>query len=164
MPAILRLSVLLLSGGSLLSLAPGRVAAAQQVPVSVGQRVRVEWSEAQRRHRTAGTVLALQADSLALTEPAGLRTLSLARLERIDLRVPRSRPRGAAPGAGRGVGAGGGGGLAVAGASYAECPRHDDDMCGLAFVFLPPMGAAAGLVLGTIIGAASPGQRWHRIR
>jgi hypothetical protein len=164
MPRISPVSLLLFAAGSLMSLAPCRPALAQHVPVSAGQRVRVEWSEAERRHRAAGTVLELRGDSLALAEPAGARAFALSRLERIDVRVPRSRVRGAAVGAGWGTLAGLAAGLVLGAVSYSQCSGHDDDLCPLALVFAPPLGAGAGLVVGAVVGAASPGERWQRVR
>jgi hypothetical protein len=164
MLSIPTVSVLLFAASSLVSLAPCRAAPAQQIPVSAGQRVRLEWAEGQRRHRAVGTVLEARGDSLALTEPAGARALALADLERIDVRVPRSRALGAARGAGFGTFVGLAAGLVFGAASYAGCPRGDDDLCPLYLIFPPAIGAGAGLVAGAVIGAADPGQRWRRVR
>jgi hypothetical protein len=156
-------AVLLFAAGSLVSIAPSPAALAQQIPVSAGQRVRVEWEEGQRRHRAGGTVLELRGDSLALTEPAGARTFALARLDRIDLRVARSRPRGAARGAGLGALVGLAVGLAAGGAVLLDCGPADE-YCGLGFAFLSAAGLTTGTVVGAVAGAVSPGRRWQRVR
>ncbi|MFN2564001.1 MAG: hypothetical protein ABR499_03180 [Gemmatimonadaceae bacterium] len=128
-----------------------------------GAHARVQWMEATRRHRAVGTVLELRADSLALSaEPAGARMFALARLDRIDVLVARSRVRGAARGAGLGALAGFAVGLAVAAASYTGC--RGQEMCGIQFIAFPPLGALAGVTLGTAAGAASPGERWQGVR
>jgi hypothetical protein len=162
-PALPRL--VLLAAISALAPAPCDVAVAQRpAAVSVGHRVRVHWMESIRRRRAIGTVLELRADSLALAQPAGLRTFAVARLDRIDVRVPRSRVRAAFRGAGLGLLAGIAVGLAVGSyAATAGChPRND--MCGLALLGGPVLGAMAGIPLGAIVGAGSPGRRWQRVR
>ena len=154
-------SVLLLAAVSLSSLIPWPAALAQQGAVSVGQRVRVEWIEAARRYRAVGSVLEARSDSLALMEPAGRRMLAVSRLHRIDVSVPRSRPGGAARGAGIGALVGIAVGLATA---YEGCRRPYDEFCDLGLVVIPPLGAIAGLTLGAVVGAVSPGRRWQRVR
>jgi hypothetical protein len=154
----------LLAAVALVSAMPCALVPAQQVPISAGAHARVEWTEAQRRYRAVGTVLELRNDSLALMQLAGPRMFGLARLERIDVRVPRSRRRGAARGAGIGALAGIAVGVAVGGYGLTQCRGEYDDMCGLGMVVLPPLGAIAGLTLGAVIGGTSPGRRWQRVR
>jgi hypothetical protein len=157
-------SVLTLAAITVASLALCRPAPAQQTAVSVGQRVRVQWPEAQQRRRTVGTVLEVRGDSLALTSSGGERRFALARLERIDVRVRRSRARGAARGAGLGTLTGFGIGLVVGALRAAGCPRQPDDYCELAILVGPVVGVAVGLPLGVVIGTGSPGERWQRVR
>jgi hypothetical protein len=88
---------------------------------------------------------------------------ALARLDRIDVRVPRSRVRGAARGAALGALGGVLVGLAVGGYATTQC-RPGDDMCGLALIGGPMLGTMAGIPFGAIIGASSPGKRWRRVR
>jgi hypothetical protein len=72
-----------------LVLAPCDVALAQRpAAASAGQVVRVHWMESIRRRRAIGTVVEVRTDSLALAQPAGVRTFALARLDRIDVRAP----------------------------------------------------------------------------
>jgi hypothetical protein len=156
-------SVLLLVGASVLLVATRGSAPAQQVAVSAGQRVRVEWIDAQRRHRTVGTVLELAKDSVALIGATDVRRFALGSLARIDVSVPRSRARGAARGAGIGALVGLGLGLAAGGYGAIDC-RQVDGMCDLGLIVLPPFGGAAGLILGAVVGGASPGHRWQRVR
>jgi hypothetical protein len=154
-------TVLLILAGLFAMPAVGR--GQEHTGLTPGARARVQWTETTRRHRAVGSVLDLRADSLALTTgAAGVRTFALARLDRIDVRVPRSRMRGAARGAGLGALAGFAVGLAVAGASYSGC--RGQEMCGIQFIAFPPLGITAGFALGSVIGATSPGQRWQRVR
>ncbi|MFN2563924.1 MAG: hypothetical protein ABR499_02775 [Gemmatimonadaceae bacterium] len=154
-------TVLLILLGMLAAPAVGR--SQEGARLTPGARVRLQWMETTRRDRAVGRVLELRADSLALfAGPARVRAFALARLDRIDVRVPRSRVRGAARGAGLGALAGFAVGLAVATASYTGC--RGQEMCGIQFIAFPPLGATAGLTLGTVVGAAWPGQRWQRVR
>jgi hypothetical protein len=105
----------------------------------------------------------LRKDSLSLATPAAVRTFALTRLDRLEVRVRRSRARGAARGAGLGALAGFAMGLAAATVANAQC-RPGDDMCGLAFIGGPTLGVAAGLTLGAVVGAVHPGDRWQRVR
>src|SRR3712207_2674490 len=84
---------------------PAAVSQAQEdVRLAPGARVRVQWIDSMRMRGAVGTVRELRTNSLTLfVEPAGARTFALARLYRIDVRVPRSRARGAARGAGLGA-------------------------------------------------------------
>src|SRR5688572_5249091 len=76
---------------------------AQQAAIRVGEPVRVEWTDAQQRHRVAGTVLELPSDSLVLRQSADVWRFALAGLKHVEVRVPRSHARGAARGAGLGA-------------------------------------------------------------
>ena len=155
---------ILLAAIALLVLAPCEVAPAQRpAAISAGQRVRVHWMESIRRRRAVGTVVEVRTDSLALAQPAGVRTFALTRLDRIDVRVPRSRGRGAVRGAALGALTGFFVGLAVGGYGATHC-RPGDDMCGLAIIGGPVIGTMAGIPFGAIIGAGSPGRRWLRVR
>jgi hypothetical protein len=127
-----------------------------------GARVRVQWVETPTRQRRAsGTLLEFRADSLAFEEGAGVRRLALARVARIDVRVPRSRGRAAARGAWLGTVIGFGVGLVAGGIGAATC--EGSEYCGLWLVSGPLVGAMAGLPLGTLTGATNPGQRWQRV-
>ena len=95
----------------------------------------------------------------------GVRTFALTRLDRIDVRVPRSRGRAALRGAGLGLVGGLVAGSVVGAFGASRCARHVDDMCGLGWaVGGPVVGMTFGLPLGAIIGAGSPGRRWQRVR
>jgi hypothetical protein len=154
----------LLAAISLSSLIPWPMLHPQQSAVSVGQNVRVEWTESRRRHREVGTVLEIRSDSLALTQAAGARTFALAGLG-IEARVPRSRPRGAGRGAGRGALWGLGLGLAAGVTVVIQCDGNDPTgMCPLALASLPIAGLTAGTLVGTVVGAVFPGRRWQRVR
>jgi hypothetical protein len=160
-------SVLLLAAVLLSSLIPRPVVRGQQAAVSAGQRVRVEWSDASRRHRKIGRVLEVRGDSLALTEGAGVRTFAFAGLERVDVRMPRSRGEGAVRAAPIGGIVGLVAGIAVAVAFVrANCAEGED--CGLAYVVGPVYGgmggAACGGMIGAVAGALFPGRRWQRVR
>jgi hypothetical protein len=128
-----------------------------------GARVRVHWTETAQRHRAVGRVLELRTDALVLAQPAGPRTFALTRLDRIDVRVPRSRLHGALRGAELGTLAGLAAGLAVGALTSSQCPPTDD-MCGITLLVGPVLGFGAGLTLGTVIGAVFPGEEWQRIR
>jgi hypothetical protein len=119
--------------------------------------------ESIRRRRAIGTVVEVRTDSLALAQPAGVRTFTLARLDRIDVRVPRSRGRAAVRGAPLGALTGLFVGLAVGAYEASHC-RPGNDMCGLAIIGGPVIGTMAGIPFGAIIGAGSPGRRWQRVR
>jgi hypothetical protein len=157
---------ILLAAIALLVLAPGDVTLAQRpAAVSTGQRVRVHWMESIRRRRAIGTVVEVRSDSLVLAQPAGVRTLALARLDRIDIRVPRSRARAAVRGGGLGLLGGFVVGAAVGGYAATRCEPRADDMCSFGrAVGGPVWGMMFGLPFGAIIGAGSPGRRWQRVR
>jgi hypothetical protein len=130
--------------------------------IAQGTRVRIEWMGTTQRHRAVGTVHELRADSLVLADRAGVRTFALARLSRIDVRVPRSRGRGAARGAGLGALAGLAVGLAVGAYGATHC--RASDMCGYGWVVGSAIGGPiVGLALGAIVGAGAPGERWQRV-
>jgi hypothetical protein len=99
----------------------------------------------------------------ALTEPAGVRTFALERLDRIDLRVPRSRGGGAARGAAVGALAGLALGVAVAAAVIpANCAEGEN--CTFGYALLAIGAATYGAMIGAIVGTFSPGRRWRRVR
>jgi hypothetical protein len=154
---------LVLAAVSLSALIPCPAVLAQQAAVTAGQRVRVEWSDAQRRHRAVGTVLDVRGDSLDLTDAAGVRTLAVAGLERIDLRMPRSRSRGAARGAGVGAVVGLALGFAAGAAVIPSNCREGED-CTFGYAILASLGTSYGAMIGAIAGAFSPGRRWQRVR
>jgi hypothetical protein len=146
-----------------LSLVPCRELLAQQVVVRVGQPVRVAWIEARRQHRVVGTVLEVpNNDSLVVKAAADVWRFALAG-RRVEVRVPRSRQRGALRGAGIGALIGFAAGLAAGGLSILRC-AEGDEFCGLGLIFFPPVGVIAGIPVGAIVGGVHPGQRWHRVR
>ncbi len=145
-----------------LSLVPCCELLGQQVVARVGQPVRVEWIEARRRHRVVGIVLEVPNDSLVVKASADVWRFALAG-SRVDVRVPRSRQRGALRGAGIGALIGFTAGLAVGALSILRC-AEGDEFCGLGLIFFPPVGVIAGIPVGAIVGGVHPGQRWQRVR
>jgi hypothetical protein len=107
-------------------------------------------------------VLEVPNDSLVVKASADVWRFALVG-RRVDVRVPRSRQRGALRGAGIGALIGFTGGLAAGALAATQC-AEGDELCGLGLIFFPPLGVIAGIPLGAIVGGVHPGQRWQRVR
>jgi hypothetical protein len=140
---------------------PTTVYCQEAAPLTPGAHVRVQWIETSNRYRRdAGTLLELRADSLALAQREGERRIALARVMRIDVKVPRSRGRGSARGAA--IGAVVGLGLGVVGGAYNTSMCRGEEFCGVGMIVGPVVGVLAGLPLGIVFGWNSPGHRWRQ--
>ena len=151
-PAVL--SMLLLSIGPLEA----------QVP-DPGTPIRL-WSQTPHLRRQRFTIEQVRGDTLVLrrelTRPSqGVVFVPTDGIQRLEVRVPRSRGRGA----GHGAVMGGLTGLAlglvvgIAGAA-ADNTGGEGPGSALLLLFAPPVGFASGLLVGTVVGAVSPGERW----
>jgi hypothetical protein len=139
-----------------------RFARAQEL--SVGARVRVSAPEFNIENRT-GTITRLTADSLSV-DFGGRRprlTTSIDKVSRLEVPVGKARAAGFLYGASIGVMAGAVVGLGVGALAIRDCTSGDGPPCELIFLFTIPGGAAVGLIVGGIIGAANPRDRWEEV-
>lgn len=132
-------------------------AVAQGVSLPEGSTVRI-WSTSVRRAPV--TLERVSADTLIVRDRFGLERVPLSLVQRVDVKIPRSRGQGAVHGAGMGALVGAAAGALVFGYVMGSC-QPQDDLCGLA-VFAIPEGAVLGLPVGAIIGTMAPGRRWKR--
>jgi len=154
---------------AMLLLFTARVYAETEHELEVGVRLRIRTSGV-----TAEYVLeAIGADSLTVLgrNDSELRQLAFDQVQRIDMRVARSPGWGAIRGAAIGGAIG-----AVGGAIYAVSTWDDvdvdcgpfDETCsaaasGLRFVGSVGIFGMSGMLIGGVVGAMSPGERWQSV-
>ena len=143
--------------------------AAQEVPVSLGDRVRV-WTEVSEKGRPTGPrriaqITAYTTDSLVM-DPAGAEgplAIPLTSISRMDVSLgQRSRGTGALRGGSLGLIIGGVTGIALGFASGDDDSFLFNRWQDKAFILGVMLGTASTLV-GAIIGANRPGERWKRV-
>ena len=129
------------------------VAYAQTVPVP-GDLVRAKTAEG----TVIGTVAATRGDTLFVTTARPGSTVPIARVDMrsLEVRVRRSRGRGAVTGAL--VGAGVGGAVTLGYAAYTAGPESMGP--GFALVIGPLIVIPATTAVGAAVGALLPGRRW----
>jgi hypothetical protein len=133
-------------------------AALQRPRLQIGQRLRLT-AAAWGMDKAIVTLAGLSAESIAVTSRSRTVALPLGAVRRLEMsRGPRSR---ALAGAVNGVLTGALIGLGVGALSAGSC--EGEFLCGAGLVVLPPIGAAVGLVVGTIHGAFSRGDRWETV-
>jgi hypothetical protein len=130
--------------------------------IAPGDRVR--WRSG--RHWGTGTVLRVDADTLAVTEGDGLRALPVRSVDALS--VSRGRRVSATRGIGSALGGALVGGLAggLAGALVASAYECTDDLCGLGQalgqVVYASVGAGAGFTIGILWGLR-PADQWDQL-
>ena len=142
-------------------LAPGRMAAQELAGAAVGDSVRIEAPALGPGIR--GELVAMHGDTLYVRRYGAMLAVPMARVERVDVRRRLSPVaalgRGVAYGAPMGLAAGFLVGTTAHGGGNPDCA----DDCNQ----LPTVGAAAGLAVGTVLGAligvSSPMGRWVRV-
>ena len=137
-----------------------------------GDRVRVRTKDASASYTLQG----FHGDTLyVLTEAGGDPTrIAVREVEKIEVRVPRSKTAGALWGVAIGGVIGGAIGMGYAIATVdevedVECgPELGDEVCNTSIDVARVVGytfafGAPGMLLGGIIGASVPGERWQRV-
>jgi hypothetical protein len=136
-----------------------------------GDRVRVETADSRREY----TLSAIQPDTLYVTPRGGgvVSPIAMKEVEKLELRVPRSKGVGALWGALIGGGVGGAAGMLYAIATWdeadADCgPSPVDEFCDTSISAWRVMGytfafGMPAMLLGIVIGTSAPGEKWERI-
>jgi hypothetical protein len=146
-------------GALLLALGPAPLAAQRRI-AEIGDRVRVSWTSPPGA-TLQGELTSLRGDTLLVRRGLAVRAVPvpLSQVQRIEVRLPRSRLEGMGRGVVIGAPIGLAGGYLLGASAEAGVDECADD-CGL----LKTVGAAAGLVagsvLGALIGVTTPGGRW----
>lgn len=134
-----------------------------------GDRIRVQTKDSREEY----TLERFHPDTLFVLPRGdnGLSRIATGQVERVEVKVPRSPGSGALWGAVIGAAIGGGIGAIYAIATWdeveTECGQFDD-ICdntasGLRFIGSVTVFGLPGMLLGGIIGAAAPGERWQPI-
>ena len=130
------------------------------MPVDSGAHVRVTTTigrqvEGTLSARPGATLLIRRVDSTGAALPDTAITTS--DISTLDRKVAR---RYAARGFGIGAGVGAIAGLAAAADGCATATGESREMCGLGYIIGPPLFAAIGSVVGTVVGALTVGDSW----
>jgi hypothetical protein len=135
------------------------VAVAQTNLLSPGSRVRVTAPDYDLRGMT-GLVLRLTIDSITIERDDALPDLTLPfhRVERLQVSTGKRPGLGLAQGAAVGIGIGTLAGLAFGGLQYLTSSKEERELW---FLIAVPLGAGAGLIIGSIVGAAQPPDNWQ---
>lgn len=147
---------------------PGHLAAQQLPAVQPGHRVRLTLQPDPRSHRATriiGTLMRLDADSIAVYDEARLAVVTAAWEAARRLEASRGRRSYAGRGALIGLAAGAGGGIAtgllVCGGG--NCSSSGGDWQSLVVGGLGLGGGLAGAGIGTLVGAMLSGERWETV-
>ncbi|HJU69281.1 MAG TPA: hypothetical protein VJ650_13655 [Gemmatimonadaceae bacterium] len=152
-----------IAGALAVAIAPpfSSVAVAQASLPGPGSRVRVTAPDYGLR-QAAGRVERLTADSMTI-DPDGSRpevTLPFQGMSRLEVSTGKRPGVGLARGAGTGFVIGSLAGIALGALQYYTCSKEE---CGLWFLLTVPAGAGVGLIVGGIVGATRPPDRWQEV-
>jgi hypothetical protein len=154
---------------AILLLATSRVYATPQTELQAGNRLRIKMSDSSKEYvlgRVSGDTLVVSSRN-----DDGMKRIAFDQVQRVDVRVPRSTGRGALRGAliGGMIGAGIGGVYAIAtwDEVNADCgdftPICSNGASGLRFVGSAAVFGIPGILVGAVVGAVAPGERWQSV-